>query len=682
MSSSISASELASFNATIKDYTASVLVKFIHEDMPRKNRHIQTVSNNFDPQNMMYLESIVLVAFPAILLAVLTVLFFLFRGIVHICQACLISCGYMKQKKRKINNRPRIVLWTIVVSALIVAGGIGYGLSANQDISAGIGKVQKALVDMNDLKNVQVTSARDVLDNLNQILNSTHDLYGMLVVLNETIPVSVFEFGYILDIQKQMNSATGPIGTAIDRYQNLPIEGIVKKIKQYDSYRWEVQLGVLCIQSVPFVMVLFAVMCMGPTFLWHVVWIGVVCVLLGWLLTGVETSGLTVMSDACIDPSGFLLNRTSGNIRKYVEFFVVCKNIPSPFESQLTGVTDAVDASKSAVASLGSYVSSLEQYTHTNVTEFPAINTTMNSIADNVTGLVTDVNILLESAFKCNRIHNNYIDTLEGICTRTFGGFFALVIIQGGITALTWIAILCGIRLYHFLRKRKLKRQQNKSNRSYRQASIIDIMFNKNNKGGGEHSDDERNDANKNDRKSTGSNDRRTSNANNNPDQRRSSNTASNDRRASNNNGKGQQHNNDDQGTTNEDSQHHVAVAVPAENGGGDGFENDFRLNKNNRMSHSGNNDDDSGRQSNNLNHEELINRHRNSVSADSQRPSIYGGVSNQRNRGSVDSSAGIEMNVRRPSTQPAANGQPRAKPIIMFGNQQQQHQPPPPQSP
>jgi len=442
--------DYAAYNQTIKDYTTHALVKWLHEDTPRKDRHYHNAPRDIYPVSQAYGEGIVVASTLAILLCILTFLFFFLRGCFRLCRYCCCKKEPSPQNE-KVNKGGKIVF---LIAFVFVLGGVIYGFIANQQVTKGVGKIIGVIDDMRDLKDDQVESAREILYNIQNISSTAITLLDELKALNDTIDLPTDVFDNVDKITSEMSKSTDKIQEGIDKYDNIDITKYNGNIHKYDHYRWIVQLVILLVLLLPFLVVILGFFLKNKILQWNVLWIGVLSACLGWLLTGIETSAVLLMSDMCYDPSGLLMtaaNDTSTELFPYVQFFVVCRGVVNPLEGNLDSATSAVDASQSAVNGLSDFVLSLKTQYNITISEFEVVNSTMNTITFSTNQVVKDVHFLLDSIFKCNRIHNNYVDSLDGVCHNTLEGYFALIVIQGGIAFLTLAAIFLSIRLYHQL---------------------------------------------------------------------------------------------------------------------------------------------------------------------------------------------------------------------------------------
>jgi len=447
--------DYTAYNQTILEYTTNALVKWLHEDSPRKDRNYHNAPRDIYPFKQAYVDGIAVASTLAILLCILTILFFILRCCVRLCMKCCCK----KEPKEGHDSSPSKAnkAWTVIfiISGIVVIGGVIYGFIANQRVTKGVGDVLGVIDDFSQMKSDQVGSARDIVTSLDTVISTASRLLDELQALSAKvngIPTSVFDD--VDSITTKLDDSISQIDDGIDTYDNVEITQYNADIKKYDRYRWIAQLAVLLVLIFPFLLVIIGTAAKSKALLWNILWFGVLSSCLGWLLTGLETSAILLMSDICYDPTATLraaANDTSPDMMKYVDYFVICKDIANPLNDQLASATHAVDQSQSAIDSLASYVLTLESYANVTISEFRAVNATMANITSSTHTITSNVDFLLTTVFKCNRIHNNYVHTLDALCHEALEGYFALIVIQGGIAFLTLIAIYVSIRLYRHL---------------------------------------------------------------------------------------------------------------------------------------------------------------------------------------------------------------------------------------
>eukprot|EP00301_Raphidiophrys_heterophryoidea_P000785 c10390_g1_i1.p1 GENE.c10390_g1_i1~~c10390_g1_i1.p1 ORF type:complete len:464 (+),score=121.66 c10390_g1_i1:187-1578(+) len=434
------------WNQQIKNYTTTTLVRWLHNGTPRTNHEYKHVTNEFDASDMNYLEGVGMGSALAVYIALITFFFFLIRCVIKCFQGCKgddISVAHE-------HSRSKCLLISFAIAGMIVFGGIGYGFYANQIVTEGVLDVRNALLDMQTAKDSQVTSARAVVTLLNAASNDSTKLLEELRAINSSsvyVPSSVITD--VANIQLQLANPITSLNSAINTYDDIDINKYANEVKKGDSIRWSVQVSVLIMLAIPFLLVYIAYATNSNVLLFNVIWIGVCCSILGWLLTGVETSVILFMSDVCFDPSGYLAKtaNSSGSASgvDYVTYFTVCVNTSSPFDDDFNSATKAIAQSRASINDLDAYVNQLKTNTHVNASDIALIEGTMNNLTVTTNLTQATVDVLFQTLLKCNRVHNNYVDSLDGVCHNVLEGFSSLVVIQGAVAALLLVPVFLGI---------------------------------------------------------------------------------------------------------------------------------------------------------------------------------------------------------------------------------------------
>jgi hypothetical protein len=363
----------------------------------------------------------------------------------------------MQQKdKTPLRVKPKTIIRIFLVITVFVVGGVIYGFIANQLVSAGISDIRSALIDLEDMKDDTTAQLEVAIGDLNAIATATAQLKVDIVLIQSRTsptPGPAIDTSALDEVVSLMNDAAESIEEGIDSVDDIDVTEPNKYIKMGDMYRYWAQVGLLGFLLLPYIMVFLSILCNVKWLAWNVTWVGVLAALFAWLLTGIETVGNLILADVCVDPNDALLRQAAEidepKVLEYVQFLVICEGVDNPLQET---IDDVLAKFAEALTNYGDFEDSIPQAYKDNMS--PADQALLEhdeSILGNATlALNTTVYTLVNTVFKCNRLHNNYVDTMNGICNKTFQGFFALMIIQGGIAFLMWITIYCGIKLYQY----------------------------------------------------------------------------------------------------------------------------------------------------------------------------------------------------------------------------------------
>lgn len=451
------------YNAPLQTYVASTIAKFLH-DMPRKDRNFDDVSSDFEPRRMLYWEAIVLSSVPAFCLAIITLLFLICRCTFKCCRVMLVCCNCVKKTEQKYRPNPRKAIISFLVVGTIVVGGVIYGFIANSQVSTGVKEVQGALTDMQDMKDDNILKVKSISTDMGDLIATTTSLRDAITQAcqDNSQPVPT-------DIQNTLNSITDALDSGkseiddnIDSFDTkYSIDDINKKITKYDGYRFNIQVAVFGVLLLPYIMVAISILFNLKWLVWNVTWVSVIAAFLGWLLTGLETAVSLTVSDVCIDPTTNLIDEArqlenGTEFINFIEYFLVCKDKLNPLQDEIDAATNALNDTTGFLNDLSAYVSEAVDNGVINTSQNSSIQSDVINMKTSTVSIIDTVLDLISSIFKCNRIHNNYISTIDGICNPTLDGWFSLMIIQGGMAFLMWVAIYSAIKLYDYLTAKHL----------------------------------------------------------------------------------------------------------------------------------------------------------------------------------------------------------------------------------
>lgn len=443
-------------------YNTSRISAFI-SDLPRKDRNFNDVDSDFDPEDLTYWEGIVLAAVPAIVAALLTLLVFTTRCCCRTCAGCLRCMGCLKRIERKYLPRPKWVVRIFVVVSLFVLVCVIYGYVANGQVSGGVDNVQEAMLDMDALRDENVASALFVSNKVVELGQSASDLNTTIVDIDQrygAVDVPPSTLDALLLLADAANEARDSIVEGIDAFKSIPIGQAVDEVEKYDTYRGYGQLGILSFLLLPYAMVSIGLVCNSPILVWNVGWVSVLAGVFGWLLSGLETSACLVIGDACVDPSGYLLSQVerldSQEALDFAAYYIVCAGKVNPLQPRLDEASSAINATREYTDTVSDFVDSISQ--NITIPDLERLNTILQNVTADVDDILSEVDKVINTVFRCNRLHNQYVHTLNGICDEALSGFSALVVIQFIMAICLWVVIYCGIKIYRYLSRKNLQR--------------------------------------------------------------------------------------------------------------------------------------------------------------------------------------------------------------------------------
>eukprot|EP00298_Acanthocystis_sp_HF-20_P013531 c20396_g1_i1.p1 GENE.c20396_g1_i1~~c20396_g1_i1.p1 ORF type:complete len:541 (-),score=195.18 c20396_g1_i1:122-1744(-) len=468
------------WNATVQVYQNTEICRQLH-GLERRDRSGNSVTNKFSPTDAQYLEGVAMMSVLAFALALLTVLFFGCRCLCRTCKWLCVKCATCKAAEIFAKTKPHRTVWVFRFCGIFIIGGVIYGFIANGWISDGVNLIKSAVVDMDDMRVSNVNSALSIATNLEVIsvesskFQKNFDIAYEATTQGYSTDVDVTE--PVTDIIKVMNDTAKTIREGANTFNSVSgfKDTINDNMSKYDQMRYNIQLGILAFLCLPFVIVAVSMLFRLKCLLWNITWISVLCAFVGWLLTGVETSFSVLLADVCYDPNGFAIEQSKSqeNIAGFVRYYVLCDNSTSnPLQPQLDDATEAILEVQSPIALLRNATETLASY-NASTSLIAPLNDSLAIITSEATKITDKVLFLIENDFKCNRIHNNLVTTLNGLCGGTLSGFAALVLVQGAMAFLTWVAIYCGIVMYRYF---KSMNAQNADNPQLQQDPVMGLL--------------------------------------------------------------------------------------------------------------------------------------------------------------------------------------------------------------
>jgi uncharacterized protein YoxC len=447
-------------------YNTSRISAFI-SDIPRKDRNFNDADSEFDPESMEYWEGVVLVAAPALVAALLTILIFTTRCCCRTCAGCMRCMGCLKKVERKYLPRPKWVVRIFLAIAIFVLLCVIYGYVANSQVSGGVDNVQEAMLDMDSLRNENVASALFVSDKVLELGQSASDLNTTITDIDQrygavSIPQSTLDA--LVQLSEAAEDAKDTIVQGIDTFKSIPIGQAVDEVEKYDTYRGYAQLGILSFLLLPYGMVSISLLINSPILVWNVGWVSVLCGVFGWVLSGLETSACLFIGDACVDPSGYLLSQVerldSQEALDFASYYIVCAGKVNPLQPRLDLASTAINATREYTDVVSDFVDSISA--NISIPDLENLNNILQNVTSDVDDILSEVDSVIKTVFRCNRLHNQYVHTLNGICDEALSGFSALVVIQSIMAFCLWIVIYCGIKIYRYLSRKNLQRESRK----------------------------------------------------------------------------------------------------------------------------------------------------------------------------------------------------------------------------
>lgn len=484
----------------VQNFTRSKICEWIHDHvMPygRINFEGEEVSKNFDPEDEDYIYGVMSTMVPALVIGILSLLFFTFRLIIKTVICCCRCCGCRscccKDKKKPVANedpekkrcwcfqrKPKLFTCIFAFCTIIVIAGVVFGFFQNQEVTNGVLKVLDSLKDLDkNTDNVitQLTGVRDSMVDFKTAIGQVNtDFVTAANVINNAVPgsVSTTTFassttaieGYVQTSVDAINSGID-VGDDIKIYDN--VDGL-NDVEDFNKYREYGQLGVLIALCLPYFFV-FLTLCCGKLqnscFVAFIVTYSAFIGFLGWVITSVETGMSVAIADMCYNTSGYIKSQiTDPEASDFVNFYIDCTG-DNPKLDELNSASQALSDSSSDLGEFLTQVDIMDQADASSgnnaASEIADLRSSLSAINGTVDTINTKVTTLANTAFSCNAVHNVYVKALKGICHSGLQGLAALAVVQGLESFCIFIAIYTMLKFLAYTRAGKAPEFMRKS---------------------------------------------------------------------------------------------------------------------------------------------------------------------------------------------------------------------------
>lgn len=459
----------------IKPYVRTKVCELVHENaMPygRFDMKFEKAPEDFDPETNEYVEGVVSTGVPALVIGILSLIFFMFRCIYKTCICMCRCCGCRKccckdkkdptvgndpEKKRccLCQRKPKLYTCLFAFCAFLVVAGVVFGFFQNKNVTEGVEEIRDAMRDfdantdlvVDDLtvtKNSIVAFGDDAADVLTAYTNLCNQFTG--ISCDSTLADAVD------DIEAQVANAKTDMESGINNVGNQKISDELDKTKDFDEYRELAQLIVLILLLLPYFFVFLTLFCnklQSSCFLSFIVVYSAIIGFLGWLVTSVETIASVLIADLCYEPGDYLVTEAreqDASLGDFIEFYVKCTG-DNPLQDELNTGINSIETSLTDLGTMTTQLDGLQAdiagisnatYAEEVMAPVQASMTALNTSSDNLLDSMKD---LTETVFTCNRINNVYTDSLRGLCDTALTGLVSLALVQGLESFAIFIAI-------------------------------------------------------------------------------------------------------------------------------------------------------------------------------------------------------------------------------------------------
>ncbi|KAJ7989947.1 hypothetical protein DPEC_G00309760 [Dallia pectoralis] len=404
------------------DYVAPWWTYWLH-NFPHLNLSFQAVENSFRPEEVDYQQSLVFlvcVAAAGLALSVLLLSAYL---------TCLCCCRREEEVETK-KPDSCCISWTAIASGLIICSAVGVGFYGNSETNDGVYQLTYSL-----------HNANQTLDGINDLVTSS--LVSMEVGLQQHLDrldeifakrqdyVQALRFmGQMADNIIRQLSAVPDLGRA-----NVDLSYMAFQTAYVEYYRWLTYLLLLILDLIICLMACLAVAKQSRWLFITIMVFGVISLVLSWASLGADTATAVAMSDFCVSPDKFVVNRTRNFLTAEVShYYLYCSpSLPNPFQQSLTIFQRSLTTMQIQIQGL--LQSTLSPFP-TAQRDLLGIQRLLNSTEFNLHQLT----VLLD----CRGLHKDYFDALMGVCYDSVEGLLYLSLFSL-LSICAFCALLCTV---------------------------------------------------------------------------------------------------------------------------------------------------------------------------------------------------------------------------------------------
>ncbi|XP_077591199.1 protein tweety homolog 3 isoform X1 [Stigmatopora nigra] len=416
--------------AAVVIYTPPWWVNLLHR-LPHFNLKFERTSSDFQPSDLTYQQSILLLGGVALACLALDLLFLLIYSIWLCC------------RRNKSPDRPSAdcccTAWCVIIATLVCSAGIAVGFYGNGETCDGVNRLTYSLRHANRT----ITGVQKLVTDSTSSLNRTVDdnlqqLEGQYTKQADYLSIIQKLQGQLEELVRQM------VDIPYWDNRNISLEELAGWFDLFDWYRWLGYLGLLIFDVLICLLVLLGLIRNSKGTLIGVCLFGVVALVLSWASLGLELALSVTSSDFCAAPDTYITQVT----RQYkvvnqeiLSYYIGCSlEQTNPFQQKLSGSYKALVEMQDDVLELLRSATGEFKQTRGSLEKIQEILNTTEISLHQLTALVD-----------CRSLHMDYIQGITGLCYDGLEGVIYLVFFSF-VTALMFSSIICGVP--HTWRKR------------------------------------------------------------------------------------------------------------------------------------------------------------------------------------------------------------------------------------
>ncbi|XP_046855562.1 protein tweety homolog 2-like [Xenia sp. Carnegie-2017] len=379
-------------------YVASSLAKWFHS-APHEDLDLSDTTTIFSPGEKSYREALFVIA---LFIACFGALIFLLMVAYYIC--CFRVCISRKTRRQNESfccSKPALQ-FQVFIFGLICSAAIVCGFWFNGKTSDGVDQFRNSVDDLQSDISTAANQGDKMLGTISRTLNYIYDLE------NYDYQVAVTAYNNCTILQEDLLYVN----------QLLPVDvmhassDVGKKVHHFDNIRWLITV-VLLSWSILLCIFLFWLSCqVNGCIIFLASIFCLLSVLLMWTATGANVGIATGAGDFCVHPKESV-ETISGANKLVVSYYMDCSGAFDPFDGNLSDVKNSLHNVINLIKKIPDSPSYVQERKMAILSNLFVVSKTL---------------ILYEARFTCLRIHQKYMNAMEGICEKSLNSLGFVII--------------------------------------------------------------------------------------------------------------------------------------------------------------------------------------------------------------------------------------------------------------
>ncbi|XP_053495668.1 protein tweety homolog 2-like isoform X2 [Ictalurus furcatus] len=407
------------------DYIPPWWIYWLHQ-FPHINLRLQQINNTFNPQEENYQQSLLfLVCVSSAALGVNLLVLALYLSFLCCCRKKSEADDEDETKKPS----SHCVTWTAVTAGLLSCIAVGVGFYGNSETNDGVYQLTYSLYNTNHT----LVGAEDLVSSTLDGIQS--GLKEHLSRLDE-IFATRSDFVKSLKLMQQMaeNLIKQLLGLPDWEQAKVDLTHIADRTAVVEYYRWLTYLLILIVDLLICLLACLGLAKKSRCLLTTMMVFSMLILIVSWASLGVDVATAVGVSDFCVSPDKFIMNKTKDVISSdIVHYYLYCSQmLPNPFQQSLTIVQRSLTAMQINVQGLLQFAVPL----------FPTAESDLLSLKlmlNNSEAQLHQITALLD----CRGINKDYLDALMGVCYDGVEGLLYLSLFS--LLSVTAFCIMMGV---------------------------------------------------------------------------------------------------------------------------------------------------------------------------------------------------------------------------------------------